>query len=55
MEYFKIIHTESGELMCYGNTSEGSINHVCDVFGEEYHAVTVSKEEYERETEEGEE
>ena len=52
MEYYKIIHTESGELMCYGKTPEGSINFVCDVLGEGYHAETISKEEYERKTEE---
>lgn len=54
MAYFKIIHKETDQLMCYGKTAEKHINGVCDIFGDEYKAVAVTKEEYERETEEGE-
>ena len=46
MNYFKIIHKQTDTVMCYGCTEE-SIDYLCEIFGDEYTAVAITKEEYE--------
>ena len=48
MKYYQIIHKSSGIVMCYVST-DGDITDICDIFGDEYCAEDVTKEEFERE------
>ena len=53
MKYYKILHKETGELMCYVESSQGA-DDVCEMLGaDEYVSEEISKEEYEQETEGG--
>lgn len=51
MKYFKIIHKETGELMCYASC-DSDVDDICKMFGtDEYTFEEISKEEFEREEE----
>lgn len=57
MKYYKIIHKETGTLMCYvSGNSDDSANDICEILGlNDYTFEEINKEEYERETEDTEE
>ena len=52
MNYYKIIHKETGTLMCYASCeSGGNVDDIREILGRNEHiAVAITKEEYERET-----
>ena len=49
MKYFKIIHEPTETIMCYV-ASKDNADDICVLFGEDYIAVEITKEEYERAT-----
>ena len=51
MKYYKIIHKETGKLMCHAKSIH-DVDDVCEILGaDEYVSEELSKEEFERETE----
>ena len=50
MKYFKIIHKETGEVMCYGNTTGPVTEDLCGIFGDEYTTEECTVDEYLQET-----
>ena len=49
MNYYKIIHKETGTLMCYATSEPGdNVDDICEILGRNEHiAVAITKEEYE--------
>ena len=56
MKYYKVIHKETGKIMCYvSGDATDAVGDVIRIIGEEeYGYIEISKEEFERETGEGE-
>ena len=53
MRYFKIIHKETGTLMCYETCPDEDEAMACGIFGaDKYEAVEMSREVFEQETRE---
>ena len=52
MNYYKIIHKETDTLMCCVTCADEGADDICELLGSnEYIAVEITKEEFERETE----
>lgn len=47
MKYFKVIHKDTGGVVCYVETKD-TADEVCAILGSEYGDEEISKEEYEQ-------
>ena len=54
MKYFKVIHKETGEIMCYCKSPIGITEGIHYIFGDEYTTEECTVDEYLQETEDDE-
>lgn len=52
MKYYKIIYKKTGQTMCYASGTDYAVikKDISSLLGDEYAAEEISKEEYEKET-----